>query len=287
MYAIVNGAVCKLTLPSADDYVLPGVRWGAFDELLTAAYWRGQAWQQNALGMYRNHRFGDSLREELAACLLGGYGMPAELGLLAYARLRERGLLEGKPQASSIEKSLKEPFEINNRVWHYRFPHQKARYLSECLGAVDNFVEPASDIGLRDALAQFPGIGLKTASWIVKNYRSSNQVAIIDTHILRAGRHLALFPPEWEPQRDYKRLEERFLCFASAIGVCASFLDGLIWDYMRQIPDRLVSSRPAAFSRGSSFGKRNRNQQRQSTQSRRCRMESEYGAPNGHNKISI
>ena len=80
-----------------------------------------------------------------------------------------------------------------------------------------------------------PGIGAKTASWIVRNHRGSDAVAIIDIHILRAGRHIGVFPVSWQPQRHYTQLECAFLKFAEALGVRASLLDALIWDYMRRI----------------------------------------------------
>jgi hypothetical protein len=95
---------------------------------------------------------------------------------------------------------------------------------------------------LRDRLAELPGIGLKTASWIVRNYRGSSEVAIIDVHILRAGRHIGLFAQDQEPQRHYRELEAAFLAFATALEVPAAMLDGLMWDYMRRLPASILVS---------------------------------------------
>src|SRR5690606_41597609 len=39
MYGFINGALRQLDLPDPDEMVIPGIRWGAFDELLTPAYW--------------------------------------------------------------------------------------------------------------------------------------------------------------------------------------------------------------------------------------------------------
>jgi thermostable 8-oxoguanine DNA glycosylase len=216
--------------------VLPGIRWGAFDELLTPAYWRGQAWQHEIIGTYERLKLGRNLVEEVAACLLGGFGMKAEIGLAAFARLRDRGLLAGAPSVLELEPALAEPFSIRGVSRHYRFPRQKARYLSICLERLEAFSEPSDDADFRDRLAELPGIGLKTASWIVRNYRASNCVAVIDVHILRAGRHIDLFSPDMEPQRHYRALEDSFLRFAAALGAAAGMLDGLIWDYMRRLP---------------------------------------------------
>lgn len=248
MHAIIGGAPRQRLLPEATDYVLPGVVWGAFDELLTPAFWLGQAWQHQVLGTFSDLRLGRSLAEELAACLLGGFGMPAELGLAAYRRLRDRGLLNDRPSAGELERSLSEPFVLDGRSRRYRFPRQRATFLAGCLANLDGFLEPEDDGELRDHLTAMRGIGPKTASWIVRNYRASNAVAIIDVHILRACRHMGLFPPGWLPSKHYRQLECRFLEFAAALQTPASLLDGLIWHYMRCLSSTIrdpVSPAPA------------------------------------------
>src|SRR4051812_29268251 len=45
MYAIINGIQRSLKIPRATEFLLPGILWGAFDEILTPAFWLGQAWQ--------------------------------------------------------------------------------------------------------------------------------------------------------------------------------------------------------------------------------------------------
>ena len=252
MYAVVEGTICQLLLPTSDSQLLPGIRWGSFDELLTPAYWKGQAWQHERLRTYDDLRLGRSLIEELAACLLGGYGMPAELGLAAFRRLRDRGLLATVPTIAEVENALAEPFVTPQGLTrHYRFPRQKALYLAASLQAMEHIEPPRSDVALRDLLMELPGIGPKTASWVVRNHCGSDAVAIIDIHILRAGRHIGLFPVSWQPQRHYIQLESAFLEFATALGVRTSLLDALIWDYMRRITsiaalDDRASSRSAA-----------------------------------------
>jgi hypothetical protein len=101
MYAVFDGIVSELSIPPPDALVLPWIPWGAFDDLLTPAFWKGQVWQHEHFGTYRNLRLGRTLPEEIAACLLGGYGMKAELGLAAFGRLREHGLLTPNLRAHS------------------------------------------------------------------------------------------------------------------------------------------------------------------------------------------
>jgi len=233
MHACVGGGIQHFELPDPSDCVLPGVPWGAFDELSTPAYWAGQAWQHTMLGNFQDHSLGRTLAEELAACLLGGYGMPAEVGLNAYQRIRSLGLLDRIPDASILEIELSRPMMIKGRQWTYRFPRQKARYLAGSLQGLSDVDQCADDVSLRNQLTQLPGIGLKTASWIVRNLRRSNAVAIIDVHILRACRQMGVFDAELSPERDYITLENRFLIFADALGIPPSTLDGLMWNYMR------------------------------------------------------
>ncbi|WP_186079297.1 hypothetical protein [Burkholderia gladioli] len=235
MYAHIAGEVRELNLPPAHEEVLPGLPWGAIDELMTPAYWRSQAWQHTASGEFCDFRLGRTLQEEVAACLLGGWGMPAELALAAYSRVRERDLLRAGTTAEELEEVLSEPFTFRGRARKYRFIRQKAKYLSGCLERLNSFTPPDDDIQFRDALVRLPGIGLKTASWIVRNLRPKSEVAILDIHIIRVGQHLGLFPADWQPDTHYHELEARFVEFARAIEVSAATLDGLMWDQMRQL----------------------------------------------------
>jgi thermostable 8-oxoguanine DNA glycosylase len=235
MYAEIGSYLKSIDFPDPDEFILPNVKWGRFDNLLTPAFWYGQAWQHQQIGTYDNGRFGRNLIEEAAACLLGGFGMKAELGLAAFARLRDLGLLERPTRASRLEKELRHPFRLENGQCHYRFPRQKAQHLAGCLRAITKFEEPNCDLELRRKLLEFPGIGPKTASWIVRNYRGSNDVAIIDVHIHRACQFFGLFKATENPSRHYDSLENRFLQLANAMNTPASILDNLMWDYMRRI----------------------------------------------------
>ena len=163
-------------------------------------------------------------------------GCLPKLALAAYRRVRDRGLLATVPAIAEVESALSEPFMTPQGLKrHYRFPHQKARYLAVSLKAMRGIDPPSNDLALRDLLMTLPGVGPKTASWVVRNHRGSDAVAIIDVHILRAGRHVGLFPAAWDPHRHYIQLESVFLEFATALGVRTSLLDALIWDYMRRL----------------------------------------------------
>ena len=126
-----------------------------------------------------HYRLGRSLREEVLACILGGYGIPAEVGLAAYGRLRAVPAEELYSQAT-VEALLSKPLTVAGRSVRYRFAGQKARHVSASMAALNAINEEAPDRDLRNALVALPGIGPKTASWVVRNWRSSDHVSILD-----------------------------------------------------------------------------------------------------------
>lgn len=240
--AVIGGTHKKLELPGADAQVMPGVRWGRFEEALTPAFWVVQAWLSQETYSWEN-RLGETLRDEVVGCLLGGHGAPAEVGLAAYHRVRnalavgETGTLEQE----AIEELLLEPLNVNGRLVRYRFARQRAKYLAGALRGLQSIDEDRlTDIELRSALMGLPGIGPKTASWIVRNRRSSDEVAILDVHIIRAGRYMGFFPDDADPARNYLGLERRFLDFCNGAAVRASLMDAVIWSTMRSLSPRLL-----------------------------------------------
>lgn len=242
VYAKSDAGYVGLDLPAADQQLdIHGLVWGFAEEIGSPAYWAAQAWMWE-IEAPTHYKLGRSLEEELMACLLGGYGIPAEVGLAAYERLRAvnaedpcRLLDEG-----SVLELLADPLDLNGRLVRYRFARQKSAYLAGSMRALRSLDREAPDRDLRDALTALPGIGPKTASWIVRNWRDSDSVSILDIHILRAGRMLQIFPQEKTVERHYLELEEAFLGFAKAISVKASILDSVMWMNMRQIPAAIL-----------------------------------------------
>jgi thermostable 8-oxoguanine DNA glycosylase len=215
---------------------MPNLRWGRSDVLFTPAYWAFQLRLHPELGRHGGHRLGESLKEEAAACLLGGHGIPAHIGLAAFFAVREAGLLHRSClSADDIHDVLSRPLDVGGqRQVRYRFARQKSIYLA---GLLNGFPAPQCETDarlIRDWLLGFDGVGPKTASWIVRNWFDSDQVAIIDIHVHRAGVLTGFFRPEQVVARDYTEMESQFLEFSTAIGARSSALDALIWSQMRQ-----------------------------------------------------
>jgi thermostable 8-oxoguanine DNA glycosylase len=200
----------------------------------TAAYWIATADFALANGYpesTRRHQLGSTLREEVAACVLGGFGMPFELGLAAFRAIRDKGMLvEARhAHADEIEEVLRKPLIVGGTARRYRFPSQRASRLARCLAFLDAGTFPAEPLQLRDWLLDAPGIGPKTASWIVRNHLDCDDVAILDIHVMRAGVTTGVFDCNWNATRNYLLAEAFFLEWARLGGVRASHLDATIW----------------------------------------------------------
>ncbi len=236
-----DGYIGRELPPATQALPIEGMSWGLAEEICSPAYWAGQAWIWEVEAP-DHFRLGQSLEEELIACLLGGYGIPAEVGLAAYDRLRE--IHNDDPDHllcnDAVLQLLREPLNVKGRSVRYRFAKQKSVYLASSLRQLRDIDQDAPDRQLRDALIALPGVGPKTASWVVRNWRGSDCISILDIHILRAGRILEIFPASWSVERHYHKLEDAFLGFAQAIGVKASILDSVMWMNMRQLPNSIV-----------------------------------------------
>jgi N-glycosylase/DNA lyase len=231
---------CLIALPDSDEEVVRGVRWGAPDHPGTPAYWAircrwtGESTPSFACGA-------NSLVEEVGFCLLGGYSVTFEANMAAFEWLKEHGVfnLNAHYPEHRILELLSEPLDVQGRPRRYRFPNQRAKRMAAMRRRmVESPPGPMSPRALRDHLMSYEGIGPKTASWIVRNHLNSDDVAIIDVHVLRACRRMSLFPDEISLPRDYGALEERFLNFAKAIKVRSSLLDAVMWAETRATAPR-------------------------------------------------
>ena len=208
------------------------VDWGQRWQCGTAAHWVAltQETAPRDSGSH-HHRLGQTLREEVAACLLGGFGLPFELGLAAYGAVRDAGCLEpgASPSSADLEAVLRAPLLVGNAWRRYRFPAQRASRLAGALDYIAHHDLPPSPLAVRDWLLRAPGIGPKTASWVVRNHYGSDDVAVLDVHVMRAGKVAGVFDRTWTPIRHYALIEGFFLSWAQHGSVPAGDLDAVIW----------------------------------------------------------
>ena len=235
----VNAPVPAWTAEPIDrDVELVGLGWRRQfhwyepTRLGSAAFWIDQTRQRPRPETYQ---VGATLHEEVALCLLGGYGVTEAMALGAFRAIRAEGLLElrGDPDQSQIEAVLRQPYRARGHAGlvHYRFPNQRAERLASAARFLATQSPPpdAPARQLRDWLTQLPGVGPKTASWIVRNTTRSEDVAIIDIHVRRAGVMAGVFDPSWTLPRDYATFEQAFCSWAQLGRVPTADLDACIW----------------------------------------------------------
>lgn len=232
-----DGVVSR-ELPDPTQLVMPGVVWGESWRTFTPAYWVAQMWmsgiEQKPASPFSAM---DALESELAFCLLGGFGITAELATAAFDACDAAGLVSGRcTDAASWTSVLREPLDVNGRAARYRYPNQKAIYLAAAMRALSQGqVDTSSGKALRDSLLAVQGIGPKTAGWVARNQLDSDDVAILDIHIVRAGQLCNLYTFEQRVERDYFEMEAQFLALCKAMGVRPAMLDCIIWTEMREL----------------------------------------------------
>jgi thermostable 8-oxoguanine DNA glycosylase len=233
-----SNRVETLNLPSPTERVFGSIKWGKYTVPYTPAFWKAYTWLREDAPSEKNtlkSGHGD-IRRETVLCLLGGYGIKAEVAYAFYNKLQAEGIIDENSAVSCarIRQILASPTTENGRSYRYRFPNIKARYLAGALRIFSDEVPPARDLELRDWLLRIPGVGPKTAGWIVRNCLGSDNVAIIDVHLHRAGRHMKLFDDRALAVSSYSYFEGKFLQFARALEVKAGLLDLVIWETVRQ-----------------------------------------------------
>ena len=227
--------ICR-ELPEADVQVVAGVRWGEPWVLFTPAYWLSQLWMIGLDRAIRSpYQARGSLTEEIVFCMLGGHGITAELATAAFEGCREAQLISRKETSvSAWVTQLRKPLDLNGRQHKYRYPDRKAHFLAGAMAHLQEHpMETCCGRELRDALMKINGVGAKTAGWVARNYLDTDEVAILDVHLVRAGLLCDVFAPDQRVERDYLAMEARFIAFCRALDVRPAVLDCLIWNQMR------------------------------------------------------
>lgn len=236
-YVVTPTIQIQIELPAEQEEILPGICWGPVDAFPTPAYWAYQVYARRLTDKSIHYKLGATLCEEVGACLLGGHGIPAAVGLAAFEHLKSKGAFEGEiHEEETLLNWLKEPIRVGkDREVNYRFAKQKAKYLRAALLKLSSDKAPEdSGRSLRNWLLDIHGVGYKTASWIARNWMNADDVAILDIHILRAGVLAGVLDSSLTVERHYLDIEDQFLMFSKALGVRASELDAVIWYEMAQ-----------------------------------------------------
>lgn len=188
-----------------------------------------------------------SLWRSFTGCLLSSQ-VPFEVAEAAAdeifsADAMERAAADGSD--APLREILGRPIDVNGRARRYRFYNVKATQLARSWSIVH---ETAG--GLRSLLQTFPddksarewlvscapGLGLKQASMFLRDIGYSQDLAVLDRHILDYMAIMGLGPPGLRHVSGlgrYRELENRLRDHAHGLGYSLGHLDRAIWIVMR------------------------------------------------------
>lgn len=189
-------------------------------------------------------------RRELLFCLLGGHGVSYELAMSAAQVLEERGIFSScERRGDRLQRYIQdllgrpwyEPRRLGGQGRRYRYPKRKAALLR----GADDWLRTNANKGLLEALSAIddermrrtwlcgcPGVGPKTASWVLRNVGLGDELAILDVHILRAMEKAGRLG-DYRLPRDYEDAEQAFLGWSAELGAPAAAFDLLLWEMGR------------------------------------------------------
>ena len=191
---------------------------------------------------------------ELVACILGSQ-VPYEVALAAVEEIRDVGLLENPTRRYCIPAYEKAIYDIlrqplHNHGWaltgrRYRFARIRANHISRTVWAI--YSDGGSLQGRlracktarearRSIVEVGVGIGPKQASLFLRNIGFTEELAILDTHLLRFMSLFGLLDQVIRPissLQKYETLENHLRYYAKSTGYSLGCVDQAIWIVMR------------------------------------------------------
>ena len=192
---------------------------------------------------------------ELVGCILGSR-VPFDHAKSALDRLVQLDLINSqeimkKPKSIEIKiskelsKPIFKPIKINGEGRKFRYPNIRANQICRCAISIysnghsfKNLLKTKSDRSARAWLSQnCPGVGQKQASLFLRNVSHSQQLAIIDTHVLKFMREKELIEKygNFNLKTQYSSLESTFIQYAKGVNINPGTLDLAIWAVMSQV----------------------------------------------------
>lgn len=188
------------------------------------------------------------VEDELLFCLLGGYGITEEHGRSAWLTVRQ---LEPFSEfwtdddlfqkiMATLELPQFEPRRVDGSLRRYRFPKRKAAIIVEA-GRWVRSHKPLEGCLLywddpkdrRRLLLGCPGLGLKSASWLLRNLGMGDGLAVLDVHLVRALQEAKRIDNEIRLPRDYYAVEKAFLDWCNEMNAPSAAFDLFIWEWQR------------------------------------------------------
>ena len=188
------------------------------------------------------------IEDELLFCLLGGFGITFEHGRSAYVTIRQLRPFSSdwkdeqlfKTILSELMRSQFEPRRRDGSLRRYRFPKQKASVIVKARQWVrgqapldERLLRLGSPKDRRGLLSECPGMGFKSASWLLRNLGLGGELAIIDVHVLRALLDAKRIPDDIRIPKDYEMAEDAFLAWCEELDAPSAAFDLFVWHWQR------------------------------------------------------
>lgn len=199
------------------------------------------------------------LRRELLFCLLGGHGITYEMNCSAATAVEALDVFSDAHVPAVLWEELVgllgaplfDPPRKDGGPRRYRFPRRKATFLVQArswvLGAgllTDRLTACPSEQDRRAWLLSCPGLGPKSASWVLRNTGWAQDLAILDVHVLRAMADAGVIG-EARLGSDYEAVEHKFLDWCCRLGVRPGVFDLFLWEWQRGTLRTATAAAPA------------------------------------------
>ncbi len=187
------------------------------------------------------------LRRELLFCLLGGHGITFEMSRSALAVIEDLDIFVSQRHHSSLQEELAalldqpryDPPRADGSPRRYRFPRRKAALICKARAWVLAEGSLSEQLRVRDSeqerrawLLGCPGLGAKSASWLLRNTGWAQSLAILDIHVLRAMTDAGVISGARMPA-EYEAVERCFLDWCERLDAAPGVFDLFLWEWQR------------------------------------------------------
>jgi len=187
------------------------------------------------------------LRRELLFCLLGGHGITFEMSRSALEAVEELDVFAPRQDDDSLQEKLAalldqpryDPPRADGSPRRYRFPRRKAALICKARiwvlaqGSLSHQLRAHdSEYDRRTWLLGCPGLGAKSATWLLRNTGWARSLAILDIHVLRAMTDAGVITQARLPA-EYEAVERCFLEWCERIDAAPGVFDLFLWEWQR------------------------------------------------------
>jgi thermostable 8-oxoguanine DNA glycosylase len=187
------------------------------------------------------------LRREVLFCLLGGHGISYEMNCSAATAVEQLDVFSNHHVANTLSDELIgvltaprfDPPCKDGSPRRYRFPRRKAALIVQARAwvlstgsLIDHLSACSSEHQRRAWLVSCPGLGPKSASWVLRNTGWAHDLAILDVHVLRAMADVGVIG-DAQLGSNYEAVERRFLDWCGQIGAPPGVFDLFLWEWQR------------------------------------------------------